>query len=51
MEGGNPGVSGDPTCDLYDVTVFDWLAGHSLLNRGINPQVIRGQLANKCLTT
>ena len=34
MEGGNLGVSSDPTYDRYDQSLFDWLQSHSLQNRG-----------------
>lgn len=33
MEGGIAGISGDPTYDLYDESIFDWLLSHSLDNR------------------
>lgn len=33
MEGGNLGVSGDSTYDLYEQSIFDWLLSHTLDNR------------------
>ena len=35
MENGIVGVSGDPTYDLYDQSILDWLLSHSLENRNI----------------
>ena len=35
MENGSSGISGDPTFDLYDQNIFEWLLSHTLQNRNI----------------
>ena len=35
MENGSSGISGDPTYDLYDQNIFEWLLSHTLQNRNI----------------
>ena len=35
MENGSLGISSDPTFDLYDQNIFEWLLSHTLQNRNI----------------